>query len=140
MSDCIEFQGCILPNGYGQKVWQGKQRGAHRVAYCVHHGIDIAAIDGQVIRHNCDNRACVNPEHLELGSQRDNIQDRVDRGRSAVGERHGRHRVTAEIVRQIRQRCIPGSKENGQSALAREFGISQMQVWAIVSRKTWKHV
>jgi len=140
MSDCINFSGCISTRGYGLKNFEGRVRLAHRVAYCVHNGKSFEDIAGMVVRHKCDNRACVNPEHLELGTQKDNMRDAIVRGRHAFGERHGMRRINDEIVRQIRARCVPGSRESGQSALAREFGISQMQVWSIVNRRTWKHV
>lgn len=71
----------LSDNGYGVAWFAGKYIGAHRLAYCQHHGLIPADIAGQVVRHRCDNRACVNPHHLELGTHADNMQDMVDRGR-----------------------------------------------------------
>lgn len=67
---CWNWGACILKNGYGQTYWNGKRDYAHRVSYQIYKG-EIP--DGLVIDHLCRNKACVNPEHLELVSQSENV-------------------------------------------------------------------
>lgn len=142
LSPCTEWQGGHMSSGYGYLRVEGKLRYAHRVAYCEHHGLSLSDIAGQVVRHRCDNPPCVNPEHLELGSQADNVQDAVDRGRAAgaMGEDHGHAKLTVEEVLAIRAEHTPHCRETGGAALARKYGVSQAQISGIVNRRYWSHV
>lgn len=141
--ECIEFQeGWPNHDGYGV-IWRdGKSVMAHRAAYCAHHGIPLAAINGIVIRHKCDNRACVNPEHLEPGTQADNVRDMIERDRKVVlkGEGHGMSKLTEDDVRKIRSEYIRGSKTSGCPALAKKYGVTHAMIRFIVKRINWKHV
>jgi hypothetical protein len=137
--DCVVWTGTRLRNGYGlYKTYDpcaGKQSFlAHRVAYYWHTGEDIA---GKVIRHHCDNRGCVNPEHLASGTHADNVQDMMDRGRSARGERSAKAKLTAAQVQDIRQRVANGERH---WALAAEYGVSRPAISLVASRRRWKHV
>jgi len=136
---CIEHEGARSSNGYGA-VWHGgKAVGAHRLAYCRAHGMDLSDIAGQVVRHKCDNPPCVNPDHLELGTHKDNAYDRVVRSRQhdQSGERGPGAVLTAQQVEQIRERYVPRCRSNGAAALSREFGVSRSNVSAIVNFKSW---
>lgn len=137
MSRCIEFQGRLTPQGYGHQKHQGKEFYVHRLAYCTAHGLSIEDIAGQVIRHTCDNPSCINPDHLLLGTQKDNMKDRGERGRTATGIRNGKSKLDPEITREIRQRYKPYCPINGGKALAQEFGVHQSNVSRIVRNKTW---
>lgn len=68
--------------GYGVFRWRGKARKAHRVAYAIAHGYTPP---GMVVMHTCDTPACVNPDHLVLGTQRDNVRDAIAKGRFLNG-------------------------------------------------------
>lgn len=113
---------------------------AHRVAYEAAHG--EGAANGLVVRHRCDTPACVNPDHLELGTQADNVRDRDNRQRRIApnGERHGMAKLTEADVREIRATYVRGSSELGQYALARRFGVAQTLIGNIVRREGWAHV
>lgn len=113
---------------------------AHRVAYVEANGLKIEDIDGLVVRHLCDNPPCINPNHLELGTQADNLRDMVDRGRQVRGEDSGRAILTAEQVAEIRDRYIPYCRANGARALSRELGVHNTTVSAIVNGENWKHI
>ncbi|MHA6903314.1 HNH endonuclease signature motif containing protein (plasmid) [Ralstonia syzygii subsp. celebesensis] len=114
----------------------GRTQLAHRVAYCEHHGLCLDAIKGKVVRHRCDNPTCVNPEHLELGTQADNMQDKKARGRCIKGTAHHNTKLTPRQVQSIRERYTPRCQTNGQHALAREFGVAQDTVFKIIKGVT----
>jgi hypothetical protein len=130
---------CVEWHGYRDRKGYGRKGGIlmHRVAYCKYHGIELSEIDGQVIRHKCDNPGCVNPEHLEPGTVADNNHDTVNRGRQAKGEKNGAAKLTAAQVTEIRERYIPGSRTVGSRALAREYGVSDRQIGRIVDGSKW---
>lgn len=136
--ECLVWQGDTL-RGYGRISIHGKPRRANRVAFEVASGKSAA---GFVVRHTCDNPTCINPRHLILGAQLDNVRDMWERGRAApvVGERNGRSKVTADQVVEIRRRYTPRCRKNGAHALAREFGLSHASVGAIVNGDSWKHI
>jgi hypothetical protein len=90
--------------------------------------------EGQIVRHTCDNRLCVNPEHLILGTRKDNAQDAVVRGRVARGERSGLAVLTDEVVRQIRESV--GSSR----AVAQRFGVSKSTINRVRCGSHWSHV
>lgn len=139
MTPCREFQGCRHKLGYGWRKHQGRSHFAHRVAYCEAKGIDIAEIKGKVVRHRCDNPACINPDHLELGTQADNVADMVAKGRQrgAPREAHGRRILTSAIVEEARRLFIPRHREFGASALARKHGVSSSAMSDAIHGRNW---
>ena len=128
---CWLWTGSKCKDGYGRFNIDGKALLVHRVAYELWVG-EIP--DDFVVRHKCRNK-CVNPDHLETGTQQDNLADRVRDGTLAKGERMGSAKLTEEQVRDIRNRV-------GQThqALANEFGVSRRMINHIITRKNWKHV
>lgn len=78
VGECWEYQGNTNRGGYGTLEWRGRKWKAHRVAYTLAKG-EIP--DGLEVLHSCDNPPCVNPEHLRVGSQSDNMRDAFGRGR-----------------------------------------------------------
>lgn len=123
MSDCINWSKGLAHNGYGLTTRNNKTYRAHRLAYCDYHNIDHSDLKGQVVRHTCDNRKCVNPEHLVIGTHQDNMDDMKKRNRSAKGLDNGSGKLTPEQVAYIRTHYVKRSKEFGTVALGRKFGV-----------------
>lgn len=90
----------------------------------------------EVVRHKCDNPRCINIEHLEGGTQKDNMQDCVQRGRSGdcrnFGINNGRCVLTTKDVLKIRSMYVKGSREYGLPSLARMFGVGTSQIHRVV--------
>jgi hypothetical protein len=84
VNDCIEYPGAKTKLGYGWRRKNGRSGLAHRYAWEDVHG---PIPDGMVVMHTCDNRPCVNVDHLKLGTQRDNIIDMVVKGRNRSGSK-----------------------------------------------------
>lgn len=123
---------------YGQFWVCKKMRRAHRISWVIANGSISPDI---CVLHTCDNPACVNPDHLWLGTHLDNVKDREekDRGGSASGEHHGRSKLTEVQVCEIRKRYA-NSSEPSQRKLAREFGVSRTVIQRIINRKIWAHL
>lgn len=122
---------------------------ASRVAYALHYGTDPAELD---VLHKCDNPPCCNPAHLFLGTNGDNILDRVKKGRSVKGDdhwthrrpeqttkgqRHGQSKLTDADVVTIRTQHMQGVT---RKAIAEQFQVTIATIGLIVTRKTWKHL
>lgn len=90
-----------------------------------------------VVRHKCDNRCCINPEHLELGTQKDNALDAVKRGRTIVGEAHKNSVLTEEISRKIKAMLNAGMMP---LQISKELNVGLYSVRGIKRQRTWKHV
>lgn len=137
---CIIWVGARGKQGYGNFVMclpSGKKYfRAHRFAYIAFRG---PIEENKNVCHTCNNPSCVNPDHLYIGSQRDNLRQMDEQGRR-VKRDYGRNAiVTEEQVLEIRQRCADG-KQN-LTALAREYGYaSPNRIREIVQRKRWKHI
>lgn len=109
---------------------------AHRLSYEMHKG-DIPK--DMCVCHSCDNPACVNPDHLWLGTQKDNMVDASDKGRmgKARGEANGLSKLTDNIVREIKQQWQTGIS---QTALAEQHGVNQVTISKIITGKIWTHI
>lgn len=130
-SGCWEWQRSRR-NGYGMIAWKGREHSAHRLSYETFVG---PIPKGLVVRHGCDNPCCVNPNHLRLGTQRDNVIDREIRGRRDVrGEQVGTSKLTEQQVREIK------SSNLSLLTLAKKFDVDKSNIHAIKSGKAWKHV
>lgn len=126
--DCWLWIGCRTRAGYGLIGHGGRLIYTHRVAWA----LTIGPIpDGLWVLHKCDNPPCVNPAHLFLGTNRDNMIDMARKGRQ------GGTKLTAEQVRQIRFRCSEGIP---QRKVAAQYGVTQAMVSLLHRRQWWKEV
>lgn len=130
---CIEWTRHISDTGYGTLKYKQKQWTAHRFFWQFQNG---KIPHGMIVCHKCDNRKCINPEHLFLGTTQDNVTDKMNKGRfvASIGERSGLSKLTELQVRQILEDTRP------QTKIAKDFGISQSNVSIIKCRVTWRHV
>ena len=127
-------------DGYARTSHKGQLTMLHRRVYCVERGLELADITGLVVRHTCDNPACIEPTHLLLGTRGDNNRDRAERGRSADrrGEKHHMHRLKAKEVRAIRRKYATG--RYAQKALALQYECTQGNISWIINQTAWSHV
>lgn len=126
---CWRYLGSINYAGYGTLRWKTQNTFAHRVAYLAWRG-EIP--EDMLVRHRCDNRYCVNPDHLELGTQVDNMRDMRERGRG------GSNKLTEDDVRAIRQ--ARANKTHTLKELGEIYGVSFSTIHCIDKRKTWQYV
>jgi HNH endonuclease len=132
--DCWEWKASLTGGGYGRFRFPGCHKLSHRLSWEFTNGAIPDCLD---VLHECDNRKCVNPKHLFLGTHQDNMKDRDRKGRTArqKGEKRGQHKLTVEQVEEIRQRYASGGISQRQ--LAREYGIVQQHVSGIVNHRFW---
>jgi hypothetical protein len=128
---CWPWRARLDGDGYGVFSVDGESQRAHRLMYEREVG-PIPA--GMVVRHRCDNRPCVNPSHLLVGTPQDNNRDAVERERQARGERIASATLTEDQVREI----LTSSEPN--RVLADRYGVTLQGVWLIRKRINWKHV
>lgn len=127
----MEWMGQRDSFGYGRIKVGGKKLYTHRLAYELKHG---PIPKGAQVLHRCDNPPCCNDEHLFLGTNKDNSDDKVAKGRSAKRAGHGMAKLSEEKVLEIRMRLSLGESHR---SIARSIGISQTTVCNINRGKTW---
>lgn len=123
--ECWIWTGCKNQHGYGQIRVESKGIKAHRFALEIYLGRPIT--EGMCVLHSCDNPSCVNPNHLREGTQQDNMDDKMLRGRH-----DGYKKLTVEQVADIRSRV-----GQTQTSLAKEFGVTQANISDILNGKIW---
>lgn len=135
-NECWPWEGNRSGGRYGRLRNHGQQLAAHRTSYEIHFG---TIPEGMFVCHTCDNPICVNPRHLFLGTPNDNMQDKITKGRERYlrGDENPASRLTTTEVIAIRERARSGET---QSALARQYGISQSTISEIVLYKIWRSV
>lgn len=120
--------------GYAQIVVGGKKHHVHRYLYRELFG-EIP--EGHDIRHKCDNRKCINPEHLETGTRLQNVHDAITRGRHAKGSKNGSAKLKEADVAVIRSLITTGVS---QGAIAKKFNVSPVTIGDIRRGVTWRSV
>lgn len=136
-SGCIEWMGYRSTANYG--VVQSKVHGsigAHRVSLGIALGHPVPK--GKHVLHRCDNPPCVNPDHLFIGTDQDNVDDMVAKGRHSHGSAHPNCRLTEDQVREIRTRRA--TEGTYWKTLAADYNVSVATIQKILEGKMWKHV
>ena len=130
---CWEWRACKTPDGYGRFHLNNQILYAHRVAYQL---AKSEIPEGLIVRHTCDNPACCNPDHLILGTQVDNMADKINRQRCnpPKGEQHYNSKLTAEQAIEVYNSPLT------QDEIAKLYNIDQSIVSRIKHKDTWKHI
>lgn len=147
---CWYWTGARLPAGYGYFRLRGHRWYAHRYAWTLAFG---PPPDDRLVCHHCDTPSCVNPTHLFVGTQQENVQDMIRKGRMALGDRHGTHthpervcrgshapwaKLTEAHVQEIRRRYPADGLSIAR--LADSMGLPRSRVAHVVLGESWRHV
>ncbi len=137
---CWEWKGACYKNGYGNIMLEdGKVTGSHRVSWLIHKG-EIPFKHN--VCHTCDNVKCVNPDHLFIGTQKDNLKDMTNKGRRKSNTPLGVNNINAKLidekVREIRRKYTPYVYT--LQMLADEYEVSKRLIYMVISKKIWRHV
>ena len=131
---CWEWTRALTKAGYGA---MGLKRGVvettHRISWRLANG---TIPEGMNVLHKCHNRKCCRPEHLYIGTQKDNVRDMLEAGRAGgrKGETHHKAKMTSEQIAEIRQKRAEG--QTGTS-LAKEYGLAHSGIYRIVNNRGW---
>lgn len=140
---CWHWQGAVNEHGYGVIGRAGRGTGlvkAHRLAYEIATGRQLRR--DQLVCHHCDNPRCVNPDHLFVGTHRDNWNDMHRKGRGSpppqlLGSKNPSAKLSEGRIPEVfRLRALGLTTHQ----IADVFGISRTSVCAVLNRKTWRHV
>lgn len=134
---CWEWTACLDMSGYGQmNIGAKKSERAHRISWIIHNG---KIPDLLCVLHKCDNRSCVNPDHLFLGTRQDNNADMMAKGRKVTvkGAKHRLAKLIDSQVVEIRKKRAQGAK---LTDLSETYGVSVSVISKICLKKTWAHI
>lgn len=134
-SGCWLWAGTILASGYGQFHLKGAGVRAHRAAFVMFSGLAAGA---QFVLHRCVNRRCVNPDHLFLGDHRSNMSDMKAKKRQAMGERHGRAKLSRSDVEEMLTRAAAGDEV--LLRIAMDYPVSLTMAYRIFRGGAWTHI
>ena len=140
--ECWNWLGHKLPSGHGVFGIYKKRTYAHRFSWELHFG---KIPKGLYVCHKCDNGSCVNPKHLFIGTQKENMQDMSKKGRGihpeekrARGSKNGNSKLTEKEVKEIREKYIPFKITHKK--LAQEYNVSEPTIKNILNRKVWANI
>ena len=129
VTGCIIWLGYVGHSGYGKFFFNGKLERAHRVAWIKAYGV---IPDGMSVLHRCDIPSCVNPNHLFLGTQKDNMRDMCKKNRGLTGEDAPQAKLSNnDVIKIIKD-------HRGVTFVARDYGVAPSTISSIRSGKSWK--
>ena len=134
---CWIWKAGLTKSGYGFFAFgkpSRKQR-ASRIAWIITYG-EIPK--GICVCHHCDNKQCVRPSHLFLGTNKENTADSIRKNRFVKGSKNGMAKLTEDSVTEIRR--LYHSRDYTLADLSKKFGTGSDNIWSIVRGKTWSHV
>lgn len=135
-SGCWEWNlTCFQKTGYGQITYKKNVYSTHRLA--MHAFCDFDLKSKKLILHRCDNKICINPNHLYVGDRFDNAQDSIERGQQMRGSKHPQSKLDEDKVKIILNNLSCG--ESCRS-LANKFNVDSSLISMIKRHKIWRHV
>lgn len=134
---CWVWSATCFQFGHGRVKIKSKDLKAHRVSWEYHKG---PIPDGMFVLHTCDNPPCINPEHLFLGTQLENMRDMHSKNRnvSSLGEKHGRSKLTEVEVKQIKNMLLEGRYSHRE--IGEGFGVTGAAITQIAIGNNWRDV
>lgn len=137
-NECWGWNGPFAKHGYALARFNRKVRYASKISWMIHNGVDSIP-KGIFVLHKCDNPICSNPAHLFLGTPKDNMQDKIKKGRSnaPTGDKHYNAKLTEDQVRDIRLRLASGQTGNSISIL---YKVTRSTISAIRCKKLWNNL
>ena len=150
--DCMEWQGPLNKGRYSNcvyRIYGGRLVLGHRIAWAIANGRSPGRL---CVLHRCDNPPCINPDHLFLGTHKDNYDDMASKGRARLpigggwrnghpaltGSRHPNSKITESDVAWIRR--VDAERSISRKDIAKSLGVDLSNVWQVIHRKAWKHV
>ncbi len=131
---CWDWSRSLHHSGYTSLRIDGVQTSGHRASWMIHKG-DIPK--GMLVCHTCDNRKCTNPDHLFLGTHKENVQDMIVKKRGSCGSKHHEAKLDEEKIKEIKKLLALGVT---CTRIAEDYGVSDGCIWFIKNGKSWKHV
>ena len=132
---CWIWTGSFNNGGYGRTKYKGNWDLAHRLFYQLYVG-EIP--EGLLIRHRCDNRKCVNPQHLIPGTYKDNVNDMVERNRQAKGESVNTNKLSEQEAKEIIDLLKSGVFTHKK--IANMYNVHRSAIHHIAGGRSWKHL
>jgi len=134
---CWKWNGLLfIKTNYGSFSFNGKNLKAHRFSYEIHYGPIPEGLD---FMHKCDNRKCVNPNHLKVGSRKENMEDCVEKGRSKFGSKNNMSKLTENNIIDIINKSLNGTYTN-RNQVINDYKISLSELSNILCGKRWTHI
>ena len=131
---CWEWNKSKSKSGYAKIWYRGSTMRGNRVSYLAFIG-DIP--EGILVCHHCDNRSCINPDHLFLGTHKDNCHDSIQKCRHAHGEKSSKSKLKSEHITEIRKLYSSGIS---QEKISKKYNVNQSCISSIILKKTWNHI
>lgn len=133
-NDCWNWIGRKDRDGYGGVILNGKNIRGHRLSYAYFNNVTVKSLEGFLVCHKCDNPSCVNPDHLFLGTVKDNLMDARDKGRAFVGEKNNKAKLKSLDIPIIR------NDSRKHAIIAKDYNVTRATISNIKRRSTWKHI
>lgn len=135
-SGCWIWMWCCNANGYGELTIDKKRTLAHRLSFSIFNG----PIGGKCVLHRCDVPSCVNPGHLFLGTQLENIADKMKKGRNRIGFIRGEDSHFAKLSEESATTILRSKGMLSATSLSSMYGVGIQSIYAIWERRNWKHL